>query len=780
MNLGQFASRNPFAVESETFEDETAFLRQAAQELEIGQLVHSPFFTLGEAMAAVEIMDPKMDIGMRSIDSTPAPAPAPSSLSLLPLELVRAMDVLVAREMTYLSGHHPHHTLIPSILLHRPSALPQPVVSLFCTALLRTAHLARNAIIKAGVAAEEDFVPVEIGAGDAGARRDGGAPDGAEFDPDLADRMKRAEDDLERDGFLAEKGMPIDNGSGHGRASGESRKDGKGGNNGKSGSRKGNGATRERAASASSSGTPPASTSSPDPIARSAASRLRLRRLYLLSLHHLCSQPPVKHLPLAKKHLAASLASIRAVRSELTAEAAHSDGTNEGRPEVDVSRFFDATSAKKLTSGAPSRSITVMGVDEAYRDFETMLAHLLELCDFLQQGTLTGLMTHTTLFAAKQPSPSILVRSIQYTVTLPAPSNYRLFDRIPTSQLVRESIEGFCRLTYFYDTRPQPVARIADAFLAQAVEPVLLTLKALCFNRARQRRLLHKCVEAFEVCQAEAETLDGELHGLMVTHGMMKKNLDTYFLSSWVYHHKMRLLETLLSMGFELELYSPYEYVMIFWYLLSIFDAHNNHLRRVELMSTTRERASTRPAPGKAGGKAKNLAKEQASLNMVEILILTAMTDFVRAHMQLAAALMNLGMIHKPQADFDDEGVRYAHRFKLFARLGSPRIATYEEFLSDCEEMGAVVPELLLRSAQHFQAARSMMEHLASLPPSTTRTELCHEDFTKEYKGLARNCAANMVVAKVMQTVGEGGVGDRKVLPQLGPGGYPVWSFVKR
>jgi len=38
-------------------------------------------------------------------------------------------------------------------------------------------------------------------------------------------------------------------------------------------------------------------------------------------------------------------------------------------------------------------------------------------------------------------------------------------------------------------------------------------------------------------------------------------------LCSWVYHMKLSLIETVLTMGFELELYQPYEYVLIYGYL---------------------------------------------------------------------------------------------------------------------------------------------------------------------------------------------------------------------
>jgi N-alpha-acetyltransferase 35, NatC auxiliary subunit len=38
-------------------------------------------------------------------------------------------------------------------------------------------------------------------------------------------------------------------------------------------------------------------------------------------------------------------------------------------------------------------------------------------------------------------------------------------------------------------------------------------------------------------------------------------------LCSWVYHMKFTIVETILFMGFELELYQPYEYIIIYRFL---------------------------------------------------------------------------------------------------------------------------------------------------------------------------------------------------------------------
>ena len=53
-------------------------------------------------------------------------------------------------------------------------------------------------------------------------------------------------------------------------------------------------------------------------------------------------------------------------------------------------------------------------------------------------------------------------------------------------------------------------------------------------------------------------------------------------LCSWVFHIKLTIFETVLLMGFELDLYQPYEYVLIYGYLGHSYLIHNQQLERVK------------------------------------------------------------------------------------------------------------------------------------------------------------------------------------------------------
>jgi hypothetical protein len=61
-----FNSFRPVEKPNYEFVDITKDFFESITELKLGELLHHDFFGLFEAMSAIEMMDPKMDVGMKS------------------------------------------------------------------------------------------------------------------------------------------------------------------------------------------------------------------------------------------------------------------------------------------------------------------------------------------------------------------------------------------------------------------------------------------------------------------------------------------------------------------------------------------------------------------------------------------------------------------------------------------------------------------------------------------------------------------------------------------
>ena len=86
-----------------------------------------------------------------------------------------------------------------------------------------------------------------------------------------------------------------------------------------------------------------------------------------------------------------------------------------------------------------------------------------------------------------------------------------------------------------------------------------------CHNRSRQRRMLCKMVAEWEILQEEAAAVDEVFHALQENEENDEEENTPYYYSTWAYSIKLSIIEKILFLGFELDLYGSHEYIMIYW-----------------------------------------------------------------------------------------------------------------------------------------------------------------------------------------------------------------------
>ncbi|CAE6434464.1 unnamed protein product [Rhizoctonia solani] len=112
--------------------DITELVDSATQELELGQVLFMPNFSLFDAMSAIEIMDPRMDSALvpPGVDPPEVPFTDPNA-PLLAEEVCWILDRTMAAEMGWHSGYALSQTLYTSLYIHQIApvsnhgALPQ-------------------------------------------------------------------------------------------------------------------------------------------------------------------------------------------------------------------------------------------------------------------------------------------------------------------------------------------------------------------------------------------------------------------------------------------------------------------------------------------------------------------------------------------------------------------------------------------------------------------------------------------------------------------------------
>jgi len=253
-----------------------------------------------------------------------------------------------------------------------------------------------------------------------------------------------------------------------------------------------------------------------------------------------------------------------------------------------------------------------------------------------------------------------------------------------------------------------------ETFFSQCCRPFGLLLQSLGHNRARQRDKLTQLLEEFSQVQEEADKMDSMLGSLA---GGQEHSL---FLGTWLLYHVLRLAVSYLLSGFELDLYSYHEWAMVFWYLYEhLYPWLINCLHRADtVLSEHLDNQEKEKLAMKQGGKqnkkkAKANTKKGSKLRpyITEIACYQAHANMCAGFYKLMVAAKQEGKIMTPSPQFDNEMVRYEHRFGAFACLFTPPLlpySQYKEVLAHTEK--ASIKTMYTAASRDFGQARQILE----------------------------------------------------------------------
>lgn len=145
--------------------DITQDFKSACSELNLGELAQDMLFGLFEAMSAIEMMDPKMDVGMgyNKNDATPHTFESAVEAGVLKLngltneELIGIFDALFTCIVSWLEGNSMDQVLFTCFYLHAPSKIDDKSLKAFCHTVRHLIIHIKNIIISSSVNEEEDF-----------------------------------------------------------------------------------------------------------------------------------------------------------------------------------------------------------------------------------------------------------------------------------------------------------------------------------------------------------------------------------------------------------------------------------------------------------------------------------------------------------------------------------------------------------------------------------------------------------------------------------------------
>ncbi|XP_059637894.1 uncharacterized protein LOC132279856 isoform X2 [Cornus florida] len=616
--------------EQTVWADVSSLLQAACTDLRDGELIHGENFNLFAAMSALEIMDPKMDSGIvcryysvdEAIENGAAPVPLSFNKTVDVQCTIDIMDYLLACEATWHKGQSLAQTVFSCIYLLRPDRTSShALLHSYCRIIRATCNAVVSVVSDARTHEEEDFFTMTYG-----------LPLKGDGDEKCLSMLHAVEETISR---------------------------------------------QLRACKASSSKKRVLEDIEPlqtkidleEGYCKALLCRLRFRKHF----YHVLTcmrRSQGKGLELARKHIASCLSELHCIlksseflRSNHACETC-GDGiedrtTASGRQPIG----FDASLNSRLSAPTPPRAIKIFDWKKAVEYFQKLLHDLDVMCSYSLDPSLEGLLRFVVEFQKLQPD--LVARAHLQCLLV---QDGKLYGRDPIFAVISKA----AALPEFLKNHDLQ----KNETVVQLGQLVVSLLKIICTNVAWQRRKLGKILQDWRVIFVQLElafrkefreissTLSDEDACMMITKNILV----------WVEEQTYWIASRFLVLGFELELYSPSEYCMVYWYIYVVLIklAEKTHVKMMASNATDKRK----------GKKKRDSLKDVARDYQIspKILLLQCHIYLAEGLMMMLAALKNEQKVFENLGPFNTEHERFIQHFELLQKACLPDHISYHSF----------------------------------------------------------------------------------------------------
>lgn len=434
----------------------------------------------------------------------------------------------------------------------------------------------------------------------------------------------------------------------------------------------------------------------------------------------------------------------------------------------DVDEAFSAKLQRKLASTMPPRPIVQIDFKEAFGHLSRMFEDGGEVVNVLKYTDSQCLLTFVSTFQAKKPQPLVYVRTLLQTFLfdemqiLGCMSIRQLLDddlsilTLPASPLLARSNDD---IEAVEDVR-FVMSQQTELFRERAAQPYLDILRTFCQNRCRIRRTLCHLIRDWENLQMDAEDIDHLIQvktkerPLVHRASMMSSSarpVESYALalSSWTYLYKLRLMETIVQLGFELEVYQPDEHLAMYWYLNYLAKSRLQHAERIKSFIIHRaEEARTSPTTDPDATKQLQRALASTRLTLLDAAVTWELSDALAC---LHTVLARHKLVRAAARPYSNDELRHNLRMKPFAAIGLPSLPSFAEFAAGCRQPQTPSDELLAYGERALVGAKRGFEALSRLSAEESFSVGSHERWVAGVKNGLKSCIATGIAITTLQ-----------------------------
>lgn len=602
----------------------TERFQKSCQVLALGELVHDPYFCLGEAMAAVEFMEPRMDLNMRSVSNFPPLLTAQEALdcrveleNFSDEEILGVADELLSLVTTWLSGHTLAQTVYTCIFFHDMSRVRHPGVRCLLLVVGSVVELMRTALLHAKVYVEDDHQCLTIGA------VPGEGPNRPSMEKIVA-AVREQEDMLQqrlKKVLRGEEQQEADSGS-------------------------------------------------------AGAQRVLLSH-YRFWRHLLCMLQGMeagRRASVGREQLRTGLEQCCKALKELGETPSFRAVWHD---EEERLRYGFHAALNNLVLPPSPRHVVQM----SSKDSLAYLSDFLEGMQIIQQvvefSSLREIVSTVTELCSTPAIPSVLVRSylklsLEVLFVSPHEGSGSLLE-----YLVRQDMRHFNNPSSLNPKTPMgssdKAREIVDKIILQCLPAVKERVVLYCEHRSRHQELIAGCLDLMGELQLEIDSLDLVLDELAQKVDPQRRHTTVY--GCWLLYHILALMSDYIHVGFEFELFSVQEIHRAVWYLDYLYWWQCNTLKaarqmRADLMPTAK--SGKQKARRKKASQDKELDRELTVTSAKKLVC----SGLMRA-MEACAADKKMPTC---STQFTNEELCYKHRLAPFFAVATPQPLSHVEY----------------------------------------------------------------------------------------------------
>ncbi|XP_073062538.1 uncharacterized protein [Primulina eburnea] len=610
--------------------DVSHLLDLACNDLRNDELINGENFNLFAAMSALEIMDPKMDSGIVStyysvdeaIENGAAPVPLSFDRTKDIQGLIDIMDHLLSCEATWHKGGSLSQTVFSCLYLLRPDRTSShALLHSFSRVVRATCNAVVSAVSDARTNEEDDFFTMAYG-----------LPLKGDGDEKCLSMLHAVEETILRQlkacKALLSKRIVVED-------------------------------------------VEPLQTDLglEEGFCKALLGRLRVPQHF----YHVLTcmrRPQGKGLELAKKHIVSCLWELDSIlKSEEFLRTTRARGTLEDRLEDKTTASgcrpigFDSTLNSRSATPTPPRAIRLLSWKEAVNYFRKLLHDLDIICSYPLDPIFEGALRFVVDFQKFQPD--LVARA---HIQLLLVQDGKLYGRDPIFAVI-------CKASLLSDgTKNHDIQK--NEAVVQLGQLLISLLRVLCTNTAWQRRKLGKLVQDWRIIYVQLELAFREKFGDIASTSIDQDvclKICKHILI-WVEEQTYWIALRFLTLGFELELYSPNEYCMVYWYInvILIKLAEKTHLKM--MLGNDSSRRKTK--------KKKDLMKDAGKEYQIPppVLLLQCYIHVAQVLMMMLASSRNQQKVFPGVGPFNSEQERFIQHFELLQKASLPNHASYFSF----------------------------------------------------------------------------------------------------